>query len=446
MSSKVSKSGSSFTYEEVRAKMGKFLAEELEMNKQAQITSSQLLEFLKMYFESKTIFGLGRDRIFKYLEKEHPELKLSRRQVNRILQTFELTQTIQNPKKPTTDIKKQLQKRPMTLIEMDLLDNSNQETPSGNLWLLNAIDTFSKYGWSIPLKSKSEKDVVSAFNKMLKQMKDVSGVYPSTILTDNGSEFLNKGMKNVYDKHDIRHILTKAGNASHAKSAERFNLYVRRAITKYKNQFDDHNWDKYISLLLDNYNKTISRVTRKPPKDIIKQSDNPENEENKEIYENIKKAILPKNNKNELEPYKVGQEVRVKVELDSEFEKPSNNLNYTREIYKIIKVKKPRGESSLQPIYKLENKEGEKIEDDFYHADLSPVKSEVSYEMEVPELFIVQKILGEKDMTDATGRKRKHYLVKWKGQREATYEPASIMKADVPQIVKRYEDSKNKKE
>ena len=57
----------------------------------------------------------------------------------------------------------------MSLIELDLLDNSNQATKSGSNWLLNAIDTFSKYGWSIPLKSKSEKDVTIAFKKMLKE-------------------------------------------------------------------------------------------------------------------------------------------------------------------------------------------------------------------------------------------------------------------------------------
>lgn len=436
------KSFSSLSFDELKERMSSFLTDEMAKRKDTKISSEQLTEFIKMYFKTKEIFGLGRDRLFKYLQKEKPELGFSRRQINRILQTFEVTQTLQNPKKETTDIKKQLQKRPMALIEMDLLDNSNQETKDGYKWLLNAIDTFSKYGWSIPLKDKSEKAVVTAFNKMLKQMKDVSGVYPSTILSDNGSEFLNSGMQKIYKQHDIKHILTKAGNASHAKSAERFNLYIRRAITKYKNQFDENDWDKYIDLLTNNYNKTISRITKKPPIEIIKQSNDAEDEANKEIHENIKKAILPKNDKNELTPYDIGQMVRVKVLLENEFEKPSNNLNYTREIYKIIKVKKPRGESSLQPIYKLENKEGEKIDDEFYHGDLIAINPNVMVDMKIPEKFIVQKIIEEKTMKDITGRQRKYYLIKWKGYKEPTYELASIIKTDVPKIVKAFESKK----
>jgi hypothetical protein len=433
---------STFTKEEIVDKMRAFLKEESTKRVDTQITPAQLASFMSKYFESKEIFGLGRDRIFKYLVQEHPDMELSRRQVNRILQTFEVTQTIQMQKKKTTDIKKQLQKKPMALIELDLLDNSNQETSSGNTWLMNAIDTFSKYGFSVPLKDKSEKTVIAGFRKMLKQMKDVSGKYPSTILSDNGSEFINSGMQKILKDNDIKHILTKAGNASHAKSVERFNLYIRRAITKYKNQFDDGNWDKYIDLLMNNYNKTISRVTKKPPKEIVGQSSDPDAEDNKQIHENIKKAILPKNNTKELVPYEEGQLVRVKIELESEFEKPSNNLNYTREKFKIIKVKKPKGQSSLQPIYKLENQEGKKIDDDFYHNDLSPINSDVMIDMKVPELFIVQAILKDKMMVDALGRNRKHYLVKWKGYNEATWELASILKADVPKKVKQYEKDK----
>ena len=162
---------STYTPDEIKDKMANFLASEANLRTDARITPEQLSKFMQMYFKSKIIFGLGRDRIFQYLVKQYPDIGLSRRQVNRILQTFEITQTIQMQKKRTTDIRKQLQRKPMSLIELDLLDNSNQATKSGSNWLLNAIDTFSKYGWSIPLKSKSEKDVTIAFKKMLKEMK-----------------------------------------------------------------------------------------------------------------------------------------------------------------------------------------------------------------------------------------------------------------------------------
>jgi hypothetical protein len=43
--------------------------------------------------------------------------------------------------------------------------------------------------------------------------------------------------------------------------------------------------------------------------------------------EQIKKSILPKNNKDEIIPYKVGDTVRIKVELGTGFEHPSNNVS-----------------------------------------------------------------------------------------------------------------------
>jgi hypothetical protein len=206
--------------------------EKQDFREGAGITLKQLTWFMNKYFVSKELFNLGRDRIFKFVVKEHPEVGLSRRQVNRILQSFELVQ-VMNPKKKTTDIKKQIQKRPMALVELDLVDMSNQAS-KGYTWLMNCIDTFSKYAWSIPLKDKSEATVIQGFKKMLAKMKENAGVLPSTILSDNGSEFINSGMQKVFKDNNIRHILTNAGKASHAKSVERFNLYTRHAVTRYK--------------------------------------------------------------------------------------------------------------------------------------------------------------------------------------------------------------------
>jgi transposase InsO family protein len=95
---------------------------------------------------------------------------------------------------------------------------SNLASPNGYKWLLNIIDSFSKYAVSIPMKDKQEATVVKAFKQALQQMRDV-GIVPATILSDNGSEFINSSMKQVYADNNIKHILTKAkSEASHAKT------------------------------------------------------------------------------------------------------------------------------------------------------------------------------------------------------------------------------------
>jgi len=52
--------------------------------------------------------------------------------------------------------------------------------------LLNVIDLFTKYVYSIPLKSKLQHDVADAFAKLFINNK------PDKLWTDQGSEFINK--------------------------------------------------------------------------------------------------------------------------------------------------------------------------------------------------------------------------------------------------------------
>jgi len=56
----------------------------------------------------------------------------------------------------------------------------------GYKYLLNVIDLFSKYVYSIPLKSKSQHEVANAFEKLFINSK------PGMLWTDHESEFINK--------------------------------------------------------------------------------------------------------------------------------------------------------------------------------------------------------------------------------------------------------------
>ena len=49
------------------------------------------------------------------------------------------------------------------------------------------IDVFSKYGWAIPLKTKTGLEVTKAFSDLWKKQKP-----PKYLWTDKGKEFINK--------------------------------------------------------------------------------------------------------------------------------------------------------------------------------------------------------------------------------------------------------------
>jgi len=80
----------------------------------------------------------------------------------------------------------------------DLMHKSSLSTKiKGYKYLLNVIDLFTKYVYSIPLKSKSQHAVAEAFKKLFITCK------PDKLWTDHSSEFINKTLKKILSDHNI---------------------------------------------------------------------------------------------------------------------------------------------------------------------------------------------------------------------------------------------------
>ena len=56
----------------------------------------------------------------------------------------------------------------------------------GIRYLLTVIDVFSKYGWMLPLKTKTGAEVASALKEIFKERK------PGLLWVDKGLEFFNR--------------------------------------------------------------------------------------------------------------------------------------------------------------------------------------------------------------------------------------------------------------
>lgn len=73
--------------------------------------------------------------------------------------------------------------------------NDNHKTlykvNNGFKYILNVIDTFSKYVYSIPLKTKSGLEVSEAFSQIFKH------IVPKKLHVDKGKEFYNKDLKQI---------------------------------------------------------------------------------------------------------------------------------------------------------------------------------------------------------------------------------------------------------
>jgi len=241
---------------------------------------------------------------------------------------------------------------------IDLLDVQNLKKMNSNYgFLLCVIDLFSKYAWVIPIKTKSEKNVLDAFKTIQH--------YPSNLWCDEGKEFYNKcdEGKEFYNKSFKKFCEDGHINMYHTNTGlksvfvERFNRTLREKINFYTTE---HNTNRYIDALpqiVKEYNDTINSSTKEKPIDIY----------NKKVSPHPILLSLP-TDKND-EKFKIGDYVRIATNIKT-FEKKTSQNNWSYDVYKIFKI-----DNSVEPIvYYLQNMEGQKIQTLFYAEELQKTK------------------------------------------------------------------------
>jgi len=62
--------------------------------------------------------------------------------------------------------------------------------------MLTVIDLFSKFAYTIPIKSKNADVIIEAFKKLFKTRK------PAQLWTDQGSEFINRNFNKFLEQNN----------------------------------------------------------------------------------------------------------------------------------------------------------------------------------------------------------------------------------------------------
>ena len=253
------------------------------------------------------------------------------------------------------------------LADMRALSKENE----GFNFLLLVIDTFSKYGWIVPLKDKKGETIVKALKEIFKE----SGRRPDKLWTDKGREFFNKDVRDLV-------YLYATENEEKSSIAERWIRTMKEKMFKY---FTDNNTYNYIDALpelVEDYNNTVHSSTKLTPTDASK-------EENElKVWRNL----YPDRYKtSRLNPkFSVGDEVRI-TKKKKVFEK-GYTTRWTEEIFTIKEIRE------TNPItYKLEDLQGEEIKGTFYEPELQKTEQQI---------YRIEKIIKKEK-----GRS----FVKWKG-------------------------------
>ena len=270
--------------------------------------------------------------------------------------------------------------------EMDLADLSSLSRYNDkHKYLLNVIDVFSRYAWSVPLKDKTGTSITTALKILFQNRK------PITIQSDKGTEFVNATVQQYLKRQGVNFHTTHNPDIKGA-IIERFNRTLKTKMYKYFTKNNTYRYLDVINNLLTSYNNSVHSTISMPPSKV-----NPRN-----IYSvwqkmNSLRAKIPHGRVK----FKVGDLVRItkeKVKFAKGYEK-----NFSTEIFRIVKVI----QRVPQPVYELSDLQARPIEGQFYNYEL--VKVTVSPQTE----FQIDKILRTRKKDGI-----KQHFVKWKGYDE----------------------------
>ena len=265
----------------------------------------------------------------------------------------------------------------------DLVDmQSFAKFNNGYKYILMAIDVFSKYGWAVPIKTKSGIAVADALKKILRDSK------PAMLWTDKGKEFYNISVARLLKKNGIKLYSTE--NEEKASVVERWNRTIKTLMWKY---FSANNTNRYIDILeklIEKYNDTKHRTIGCTPR-IARQPSS---------YERVFKKLYEKQSKerrqNIIPHFQIGDTVRISKKKKT-FEK-GFTPNWTEELFTIRKVKETK-----PPTYTIQDFNGDPIEGSFYGAELQKSTQDV---------YRIDKVLKQRTRKSDG---EKEALVKWKG-------------------------------
>lgn len=257
------------------------------------------------------------------------------------------------------------------LVEMQPYARFNK----GYRYILVVINTFSKYVWTEPLKSKKGNDVTTAMKNILDKANK-----PKNLQTDLGKEFYNKEFKKLMDEYKINHYSTFSNLK--ASIVERVNRTLKNIMWKNFSNQGSYKWYTILPYIVEKYNTTIHRTTGFKPIDV-----------NKKKEKNIllksftfKKIVDLSHNK-----FKLNDFVRISKRREA-FDK-GYTPNWSTEIFQIRKI-----QLTNPTTYLLKDNKNENIDGGFYEEELQKVKH--------PDVYLVEKILR---------RKGNKAYVKWLG-------------------------------
>ena len=138
---------------------------------------------------------------------------------------------------------------PMECICMDLVGPITPQTSKGNKYMLTVIDMLTGYTIAIAIPDKRAETVCQAYRDHVYCVFGGS----SRILTDNGTEFCSKEMKQICSELEIKQVFSPVYTPQANGRLEGWHRFLKSCIAKHI-RGTDIEWDDLIPLAVSSYN------------------------------------------------------------------------------------------------------------------------------------------------------------------------------------------------
>ena len=353
-----------------------------------QLSDDDIRYLQNLYYNSESPVGYSNaDRIWKYVRLTG-DRDLTKKDIERWLsrqETFTLHKPARRkfPRPKVIAFYRNFQWDSDTANMVKFEKNNN-----GYKYFVVFIDIFTRYLYTVPLKSLQGEEMVEAMKSTFSKAR----AKPLNMRTDKGSEYKNRYVKKFLKDSEVNHIFTNF--ETKANYAERVIKTIKLKLFKYLTYKESENWVSELEKFTKGYNKSFHRSLKMSPLEAL-------DADSYKVWQNLYQPIhgIDYNNyKKGKYKYEVGDQVKISY-LKGTFDREYSE-KWSTEVFRIIERKK----NQSIPMYKLKDYDNDIIEGYFYEAELQPAY------IDDETVYKVEKIINK--------RKRKgvkEVLVKWKG-------------------------------
>jgi len=211
---------------------------------------------------------------------------------------------------------------PFQIFQADLVEYRKYRLYNkGFSFILVIIDCFSKMVYAVPIKLKNSDYMSDGIDKIFSKLPRI----PNSIITDQGLEFYNSKVQQVFENYGVNHYSTPTITKWKASMVERVNRTLKTRLEKYFDYTKSKNWIDFLPQLISNYNSTPHRTIGIPPDQVTDKN-------SLAIY----KRVFGDTNLKAVPRLSVGDKVRILK--DKEIFEKGYTISWSEIIYKIKAV------------------------------------------------------------------------------------------------------------